>query len=84
MANTIKELAEEYAYTNWESDDYHEVAAEGLPFDAIGYTEKTYLAGANAVLEIIEKELPKSDKILNDYGKALLWRINERIKELKG
>lgn len=54
MAKTIKEMAEEYAYTNWQSDDYHDGAAEGLPFDAIGHTEKTYMAGANYVLEQIE------------------------------
>ena len=44
---------------------------------------EVFEAGANAVLEEIEQELPKSDKQLNDYGKALLWRINKCIKELK-
>ena len=48
---TIKEKAEEYAYTNWQSDDYH----EGAEFDAIGHTEKTFQAGANYVLEQIEE-----------------------------
>ena len=55
MAKNIKQMAEEYAYTNWQSDDYHDGAAEGLPFDAIGHTERTYMAGANYVLEQIEQ-----------------------------
>ena len=50
---TIKEMAEEYAYTNWQSDDYHDGAAQGMPFDAIGHTEKAYLAGANTMLDIV-------------------------------
>ena len=66
MAKTIKEMAEEYAYTNWQSDDYHEGAAEGLPFDAIGHTERTYMAGASAVLEEIEKEIMRS--FLEDFN----------------
>ena len=42
----LEEAAEEYAYTNWEDNDYHEGASEGLPFDAIGHTEKCFKAGA--------------------------------------
>lgn len=48
---TIKEKAEEYGYTNWQSDEYHDGASEGLPFDAIGHTQKMFEAGANYVLE---------------------------------
>jgi len=40
-------------------------------------------AGANYVLEQIEKELPLDDKCLNDYGKALVWRLKNCIEQLK-
>ena len=46
LPSNLDEAAEEYAYTNWEDDDYHEGASEGLPFDAIGHTEKCFKAGA--------------------------------------
>lgn len=46
LPSNIDEAAEEYAYTNWQSDDYHEGASEGLPFDAIGHTEKCFKAGS--------------------------------------
>lgn len=46
VSEDLEKAAEEYAYTNWASDDYHEGAAEGLPFDAIGHTEKCFKAGA--------------------------------------
>lgn len=42
----LNKAAEEYAYTNWESEDYHEGASEGMPFDPIGHTEKCFKAGA--------------------------------------
>lgn len=42
----LEEAAEEYAYNNWQSDDYHIGASEGLPFDAIGHTETCFKAGA--------------------------------------
>jgi hypothetical protein len=51
---SIKEKAEEYGYTNWQSDEYHDGASEGLEFDPIGHTQKTFEAGANYVLEEIE------------------------------
>lgn len=41
-------------------------------------------AGANYVLDEIEMLLPKEDKNLNDYGKALVWRIKDTIEQLKG
>lgn len=47
----LDEAAEKYAYNNWASDDYHEGAAEGLPFDAIGHTEKCFKAGAKWMAE---------------------------------
>ena len=73
MAKTIRDMAEEYA------DNREELFA-----DEQQYCFESYKEGANAALELIAKELPKSDRLLNNYGKALLWRINERIKELKG
>ncbi len=59
----LKKASEDYAYTNWESDDYHEGASEGLPFDPIGHTEKTFIAGAkwqrNSIWHDADKEQPK-------------------------
>lgn len=46
ISDSLEEAAEEYAYTNWEDNDYHEGASEGLPFDAIGHTGKCFKAGA--------------------------------------
>ena len=80
---SIREKAEEYGYTNWQSDEYHDGASEGLDFDPIGHTQKTFEAGANYVLDEIEEVLPKEDKLLNDYGKALLWIIKDTIEQLK-
>lgn len=54
---SIKEKSEEYGYTNWQSDEYHDGASEGLEFDPIGHTQKTFEAGANYVLEQISQAL---------------------------
>lgn len=65
--SNLYEAAEEYAYTNWESDDYHEGAGEGLPFDAIGYAAKCFKAGAEWMAgqgETIEGEILTT----SDYG----------------
>lgn len=41
-------------------------------------------AGANYVLDILEKELPLEDnRNLNDYGNALVWRLKNCIEQLK-
>ena len=41
-------------------------------------------SGANYVLDILEKELPLEDnRNLNDYGRALVWRLKECIEQLK-
>jgi len=45
--------------------------------------ETAYEAGANYVLEQIMKIIPKEDVLLNDAGKALLWRLNDCIEQLK-
>ena len=39
---SIKEKAEDYGYVNWQSDEYHDGASEGLEFDPIGHTQKTF------------------------------------------
>lgn len=45
--------------------------------------ENSFEAGANYVLDILKKELPLEDnKNLNDYGKALVWRLKECIEQL--
>lgn len=47
----------------------------------VAYQE--FEAGAKYVLEEIEKLLPKNKRCLNDYGKALIWRLEDKIKQLK-
>lgn len=42
----MKELSIEEKAKHWQDDSYHEGASEGLPFDPIGHTEKTFIAGA--------------------------------------
>lgn len=75
---SIKEKAEEYGYTNWQSDEYHDGASEGLEFDPIGHTQKTFEAGANYVLEEIENVI-KSDRILGNPFPSLEMRYNQII-----
>ncbi|MCF2559498.1 hypothetical protein I6E23_05950 [Prevotella brevis] len=75
---SIKEKAEEYGYTNWQSDEYHDGASEGLEFDPIGHTQKTFEAGANYVLEEIENVI-KSDRILGHPFPSLEMRYNQII-----
>lgn len=67
---SIKEKAEETSF------GYDEVQAT-----AVGYG---FVLGANYAIDEIEKILLKDDKSLNDAGKALLWRINDTIEQLKG
>ena len=84
---SIKEKAEEYGYTNWQSDEYHDGASEGLEFDPIGHTQKTFEAGANYVLDIIEQALTPQ-KCLTDIGidvspEALIKTALQTIEALK-
>ena len=52
--------------------------------DIFGNTKITFEAGASYVLDILEKELPLEDnRNLNDYGKALVWRLKNCIEQLK-
>lgn len=51
LGKTLDEAAEEYAYNNWEDNDYHTGASEGLHFDAIGHTAKCFKAGAKWMAE---------------------------------
>ena len=55
LPSGLDEAAEEYAYTNWEDNDYHTGASEGLPFDAIVHTEKCFKAGAEWMAGKYEK-----------------------------
>ena len=75
---SIKEKAEEYGYANWQSDEYHDGASEGLEFDPIGHTQKTFEAAANYVLEEIENVI-KSDRILGHPFPSLEMRYNQII-----
>ena len=77
---SIKEKAEEYGYTNWQSEEYHDGASEGLPFDAIGHTQKTFEAGANYVIDAITECLPKT---MSCNPNEVIDIIASMIKELK-
>lgn len=79
---SIKEKAEEYGYANWQSDEYHDGASEGLEFDPIGHTQKTFEAGANYVLEEIDKVI-KSDRILGHPFPSLEMRYNQIISVIE-
>ena len=73
---SIKEKAEEYGYANWQSDEYHDGASEGLEFDPIGHTQKTFEAGANYVLECIEESIKSAPA-----GYGLIYYIIEQLKK---
>ena len=81
---SIKEKAEEYGYANWQSDEYHDGASEGLEFDPIGHTQKTFEAGANYVLEEIENVI-KYDRILGHpfHFHSLEMRYNKIISVIE-
>lgn len=74
---SIKEKAEEYAYTNWESDEYH----DGDEFDPIGHTQKAFEEGVNYVLSVLFDASYKEDWISNP--KEGVRRFFEIYKELK-
>jgi hypothetical protein len=76
---SIKEKTEEYGLLN---PDIH-YDADGNTYDDVGKPSMDFETGANYVLEQIDKELPLDDKCLNDYGKALLWRLKNCIEQLK-
>ena len=75
---SIKEAAEEYGYANWQSDEYHDGASEGLDFDPIGHTQKTFEAGANYVLDAIQSCIDR-----HEDGCLALEAIILTIDELK-
>ena len=67
----LEKASEEYAYTNWEPDDYHEGASEGKPFDAIGHTQKCFIDGAQWQKEEMMKD-------------AIDTRIDKRLADMIG
>lgn len=76
----LEEVAEEYAYTNWQSDDYHDGAADGLPFDAIGHTKKTFIAGAQWQKEQFEKNrLKHCNSITNKQAELEQGFIDQHL-----
>lgn len=78
---SIKEKEEEYGYANWQSDEYHDGASEGLEFDPIGHTQKTFEAGANYVLEEIEKLTDNQNWCA--FPKQSHKELKELIEQLK-
>lgn len=81
---SIKEKAEEYGYANWQSDEYHDGASEGIEFDPIGHTQKTFEAGANYVLEKIESLIENTSGECEVYHYNLYMGFQKLVKELKG
>ena len=81
---SIKEKAEEYGYANWQSDEYHDGASEGLEFDPIGHTQKTFEAGANYVLECLERaiELNESTFVYSSEKYIKVEVLNKLIEQL--
>ena len=77
---SIKEKAEEYV------DDYYQklgISKDEYPTDVV-ISKADFVEGANYVLDTLWKELPSEDnRNLNDYGKALVWRLKECIEQLK-
>jgi hypothetical protein len=60
----LEKASEEYAYINWQSDEYHDGASAGLPFDAIGHTQKCFKDGANWQKQQIMKEAVEAHIIM--------------------
>lgn len=77
---SIKEKAEEYGYTNWQSDEYHDGASEGLEFDPIGHTQNTFEAGANYVLDEVEYILENKELDCEEICDELIALI-EQLKK---
>lgn len=77
---SIKEKAEEYGYTNWQSDEYHDGASEGLEFDPIGHTQRTFEAGANYVLECVEDIIVNNEDNTLNMARCLVDCI-EQLKK---
>lgn len=75
---SIKEKAEKYGYTNWQSEEYYDGASEGLEFDAIGHTQKTFEAGANYVLNHLSMTISVSK---DDYLRDNLKKMIEQLKK---
>ena len=73
---SIRKKAEEYGYANWQSDEYNDGASEGLDFDPIGHTQKTFEAGANYVLDCIEESIKNAPA-----GYGLIYHIIEQLKK---
>ena len=71
----LEEASEEYAFTNWESDDYHEGAEEDIPFDPIGHTKKCFIAGAEWQKQQIKEALQ------TEYEKGRFDMREEMIKD---
>ncbi len=82
-SDDLKKASEDYAYTNWESDDYHEGASEGLPFDPIGHTEKTFIAGAKWEKEQIKKLLDLGEPPYLISVEQAYYRIKKYLEEEK-
>lgn len=87
ISSNLDEAAEEFAFTNWEDNDYHKGASEGVPFDPIGYTEKVFKAGAKWVVSqgetvsgIITKVGDKLDVVTTEYlSEESEFERNDRV-----
>lgn len=85
LQEKIDEEAEKYAYTNWENDDYHEWAEEGMPFDPIGHVEKCFKKGADYALNhqwiSTSESLPPchDDDAISDVSIKVIARTSEGV-----
>lgn len=80
MKKSIKEKVEEYGL-QYSVIDYD---ADGNTYKDVDKPSMDFEEDANYVLDIVEKELPlENNRNLNDYGKALVWRLKNYIEQLK-
>lgn len=85
MQERIDKEAEKYAYTNWENDDYHEGAEEGMPFDPIGHVEKCFKESADYALNhqwiSTSESLPPyhDDDVISHVSIGVIARTNKGV-----
>lgn len=73
---SIKEKAEEYSHTKGNLNEYYDSAGEWLDFDPIGYTQRTFEAGANYVINEIEEFM-----LHNLVHSGSIKRLIEQLKK---
>lgn len=81
VSEDLEEAAEKYAYENWQSDDYHDGADDGLPFDAIGHTEKCFKAGAQWQKNIDKESISEDlEEVSMSYAQDVIRKGEEELR----